>query len=308
MTERVSYEIARVLLLRMIQDWLDRDEKPNPNPDALEIHGNDLRRFGEEELNWKAVDVFKLFKSLVNEWFIRPFPSKSKYLLELDGSIQYAWVEDLTEKGRQVKGMPVNFDEAYELGGEIFSVVREGRNLFDVRGVMDRRDRLVTLPPDATEVQAGDWLTSRHSGQEFRVTEVDVPPQFRGMAIIKAHYETKLDYEDRISGHPAGGTNISGGNFYGSNLNWGEQRDVEVAGSFDFRSIELEIDRRGGEDAEELKAALDEVRNLIESGQPLKEGVLAKFSKSIRDNAWFSTHVGKQIVDWMAQNSPQPLS
>jgi hypothetical protein len=160
------------------------------------------------------------------------------------------------------------------------------------------------LPPDATDIRDGDWLTSKQSGQAFRVTELDVPPQFVGLAIIKARYESKQAYEDRMATRTAGGTNITGGTFYGSNLNWGDQRGVEVSGTFDFSSIEREIGQRGGEDAEELRSALAEVRAAVEKGEPLKEGMLARFARAIREHSWFSSHMGQEIVKWLMQNPP----
>jgi hypothetical protein len=129
MTERVDHDVARILLLRMVQDLLDLEdeERPNPNPDTLEITKEDLERFGNDRLGWSLAETSRLFKRLVREGFMEPYRNdmgKDVSLLELNGIIQYAWIEDLTEKGRRAKGTPVNFDEYYQLGGEIFSVSR----------------------------------------------------------------------------------------------------------------------------------------------------------------------------------------
>ncbi|MGI9048412.1 MAG: hypothetical protein ACR2GU_03380 [Rubrobacteraceae bacterium] len=96
MSEREDYKTARVLLLTMIQGWLDRDEKPHLNPNALEIQGEDFKRFGEEELQWNVSETCKLFKSLVTEGFLLPHPNEEEYLIELKDAISYAWVDDLT--------------------------------------------------------------------------------------------------------------------------------------------------------------------------------------------------------------------
>ena len=107
MPERADYETARVLLLSMIRDWLDREEKPHPNPDALEIRGDDFRHFGEEQLGWNAVETSRLFKRLVREGFVRTFRDEIDFL-EIDGVISYAWVEDLTDEGDKLLGVLSN--------------------------------------------------------------------------------------------------------------------------------------------------------------------------------------------------------
>ena len=103
--ERVDYHTARVLFLQMIQEWLERDEKPHPNPDALEIHREDLERFGKAELGWNEHETSRLLKGLVDEGFISPYPDEDNYILELDHVIHYAWVADLTDKCRTTIGV-----------------------------------------------------------------------------------------------------------------------------------------------------------------------------------------------------------
>lgn len=201
----------------------------------------------------------------------------------------------------------MDFDEAHEMAGrETFIVTRDGQELFEVRGVRTSLDKPFMLPPDATEIRPGDWLKNMRTGQEFRITDIDVPPQFEGIAIIKAPYESRQAYEDRLAAERrTGGTSISfGGDIHGSNLNWGDQRSVEMSGHFDFRSIEAEIDQRGGADAEKLRAALAEVRDLVEKGEPLREGVLSRFAKVVREHSWFSSHVGRVIVEWLSRSPP----
>jgi hypothetical protein len=61
----------------------------------------------------------------------------------------------------------------------------------------------------------------------------------------------------------------------------GTQNRAELTNNFDFRSIEQQIEREGGEDKEELKRALAQVERLIERGEYLDRGALAQFSGSV---------------------------
>lgn len=58
------------------------------------------------------------------------------------------------------------------------------------------------------------------------------------------------------------------------------------------RRIEQEIEEKGGEDTEELRALLDEVKELIENIQesrhvPKNKGLFAKLSNHLEKHGWF---------------------
>jgi hypothetical protein len=91
------------------------------------------------------------------------------------------------------------------------------------------------------------------------------------------------------------------GNAYGSIF--GTQHHAEMKVSFDFRTVEAELDRaeeeveqRGGRDAAELKELIAEVRALHESGDPLDRGRLAKYLGVLQRNGWISGPIAGTLL------------
>jgi hypothetical protein len=91
------------------------------------------------------------------------------------------------------------------------------------------------------------------------------------------------------------------GNAYGSIF--GTQQHAEMNVSFDFRTVEAELDRaeeeveqRGGRDAAELKELIAEVRALHESGDSLDRGRLAKYLEVLQRNGWISGPIAGTLL------------
>jgi hypothetical protein len=91
-------------------------------------------------------------------------------------------------------------------------------------------------------------------------------------------------------------------NAYGSIF--GAQQHAEMNNvSFDFNTVEAELDRaeaeieqRGGSDAAELKELLAEVRALHESGEPLDRGRLAKYLGVVQRNGWIAGPIAGTLL------------
>ena len=81
----------------------------------------------------------------------------------------------------------------------------------------------------------------------------------------------------------------------------GTHNTTELTNNFDFRSVEQQIDNEGGEDKEKLYAALEEVRNLLESGEALDRGALSEFSGVMERHSWFTGAVAAAIIGFATQ-------
>lgn len=92
--------------------------------------------------------------------------------------------------------------------------------------------------------------------------------------------------------------NISGP-VHGSVL--GSHNTTELTNHFDFRRIEMEIEEKGGADKEELREALAEVQRLLESGDKLDRGALARFSGVMERHSWFTGSVAQMILGFATQ-------
>lgn len=81
----------------------------------------------------------------------------------------------------------------------------------------------------------------------------------------------------------------------------GTQDRVELTNNFDFRSVEQQIEREGGEDKEELRQALAQMERLLERGEYLDRGALSKFSGAMERHSWFTGSVMQALLGFATQ-------
>jgi hypothetical protein len=81
----------------------------------------------------------------------------------------------------------------------------------------------------------------------------------------------------------------------------GTDNTAELTNSFDFRRVEIEIEERGGEDEEALREALEEIRHLLERGENLDRGALARFSTVMERHSWFTGSVMQALLGFATQ-------
>jgi hypothetical protein len=96
-------------------------------------------------------------------------------------------------------------------------------------------------------------------------------------------------------------TTYNVGNAYGSIF--GSQQHAEMDVSFDFSTVEAELDRaeeeieqRGGRDAAALKELIAEVRALHERGESVDRGLLAKYLGVIQRNGWIAGPIAGTLL------------
>ncbi len=197
--------------------------------------------------------------------------------------------------------MGINIDRFMRLGGENFSVER-GDETFGAEGIKDRDTKEVQFRP-GTDVRPGDWLRD-DSGRRFYVHDTDTT-RMRGKAVsLVASYYTESEQEATQTQLQEPPTNVTFnvGNAYGSIF--GTQQHAEMSNvSFDFGTVEAELDRaeeenerRGGPDQAELRELIAEVRALHEKGEPLDKGRLARFLGVIQRNGWVAGPIAGTLL------------
>jgi hypothetical protein len=196
----------------------------------------------------------------------------------------------------------MNIDEFMSDHGENFRLERGGE-LFVVEGIKTRGSKELKFRP-RTDVRTGDWL-SDDSGRRFYVLDTDVQRGFeREPFALIASYQTEAEHEATRTQRQAPPTSVTFnvGNAYGSIF--GTQQHAEMNDvSFDFSTVEAELDRaeeeiarRGGPDEAELRELIAEVRALHESGEPLDRGRLARFLGVIQDNGWIAGPIAGTLL------------
>lgn len=79
------------------------------------------------------------------------------------------------------------------------------------------------------------------------------------------------------------------------------------SGDLDFSTVERRIDEEGGADKEELRELVREMRELLESGQTLDKGRLARFNDKLKEVPWLAGPVAGWLLNFATQELPQHL-
>ena len=78
-------------------------------------------------------------------------------------------------------------------------------------------------------------------------------------------------------------------------------------GDLDFSTVERRIEEEGGTDKEELRELVAEVRELLESGQTLEKGSLARFNDKLKEYPWLAGPVAGWLLNFGTQEIAQHL-
>ncbi len=76
----------------------------------------------------------------------------------------------------------------------------------------------------------------------------------------------------------------------------GNQQYADLTSSFDFGSARSEIEQRGGNDAHALEQMMTELEEMLDRGEALPKGKLARYGKLMNRNEWVIKHVVNSIM------------
>jgi hypothetical protein len=81
----------------------------------------------------------------------------------------------------------------------------------------------------------------------------------------------------------------------------GTQDYAQLEANINFENIEIEIERRGGEDREALREALQRIEELLQSRDAVRRGELAEFSEVMERHSWFTGAVAQALLGFATQ-------
>ncbi len=93
--------------------------------------------------------------------------------------------------------------------------------------------------------------------------------------------------------------NLSG-NFYQAAI--GTHNINSFSGVLDFSTVEQRIEAEGGEDKEELREIVAQVRDLLESGEIADRGFLARFNDKLNKYGWLSNAVAGWLLNFATRH------
>lgn len=187
----------------------------------------------------------------------------------------------------------MNINNAMRSVGEVFSVER-GNEMFRAEGIKVHDDREILFKP-GTDVRPGDWLRA-DSGRRFYVHDTDVQMAHRRPFALRALYRTEAEQQAaQETARPQSTTFNIFGPSYGSVI--GSQQHAQVLQpTFTFGDLERDIDRLGGEDAEDLKAMVQELRSTLESQDSLSRGKLLEYSDLLNRHGWITGPIAQLLL------------
>ena len=81
----------------------------------------------------------------------------------------------------------------------------------------------------------------------------------------------------------------------------GTQTHAQLEANINFENLEIEIEERGGEDKEALRAALRRIEELIQDCDSINRGELADFSEVMEKHSWFTGAMAQALVGFVTQ-------
>jgi DNA-binding PadR family transcriptional regulator len=95
------------------------------------------------------------------------------------------------------------------------------------------------------------------------------------------------------------------GTFYQAAV--GTHNTNTFTGDLDFSRVERRIEEEGGADKEELRELVAEMRELLESGETLEKGRLARFNDKLKEYPWLAGPVAGWLLNFGTQEIAQHL-
>ena len=193
----------------------------------------------------------------------------------------------------------MNLERFMSRFGEDFEIIREGKTVYQGPGLRNTgkatgRNYVGFYP--GTDVKPGDWLKSVASGDEFHVLDVESRVVKKAVFEVKAYYETKVENRQRIESAGTQSPAFHIGAAFGSII--GTQQDASLTFTLDFTQLQGEIEKRGGEDVEELKEMVAEIQQSLQQEQVVRRGWLARFSGLMERHSWITGALAEALLGW----------
>ncbi|MGG4498525.1 hypothetical protein [Brevibacillus reuszeri] len=186
-----------------------------------------------------------------------------------------------------------------DLGGEKFKIIRNDLQIAKIDGLetteKNTKKKYVGFCPDE-DIQIGDWIIGVVSGNEFYIEDIKTDV-LEGKAFKKkAYYLTKVQFENAQKAD-ANSVHYNIGTIYGSNI--GTHGSANITNTFNFEAVDKLIEEHGGEDKEELRVMVAEIKELFEDSEKVKKGSLSKFSEEMQKHSWITGALSKLALDFM---------
>lgn len=198
--------------------------------------------------------------------------------------------------------MNLTIDGALDLAGEPFVIERGGEKQAETDGQRRKKERRIDFRPN-TDIQPGDWVVAKLSGNRFYIYETDVYVVQRRPFSKQAYYRTEAEYESSESTPLSSAPvvfNIFGDN-YASNI--ASPRAQINQPTFTFGNLYEEIERRGDGDSEALTEMVRNIENSLERKEDLSHSWLIKYSELLDRHSWITGPIAQLLMLYLMTGS-----
>gem|GEM_PF-5674032 len=160
------------------------------------------------------------------------------------------------------------------------SVQRDKIFIDDGKLLIEEGDKIVRVLPNG--------LT-----ESYLILHTGFYDEFQG---LPAHYQMKVRKESAIEPHSSMSFNI--GTVYGSNI--GTQGNSSIKNTFNFDTVDQMIEEKGGEDKEELRKMIAEIKEFFEDSEKVKKGSLSTYSEKLEKHSWITGAIAQMALGFLS--------
>lgn len=188
------------------------------------------------------------------------------------------------------------FNDFLEMNGVTFSIERNGTCVGSIDG-LPNHDKLthkayVGFAP-GTDIQENDWLIN-NANERFLVIEKQTQYVHGEQFCIEAYTITEYEYHKNMKSQNNQPTfNIK--EVHNSIV--GTQNSATLTNGYSIDAIAKLIENHNTDDKELLKEMLSVLDNAVSNQEPVKKGLLSKFSDVLQRNEWITAPIATLVLE-----------
>lgn len=189
--------------------------------------------------------------------------------------------------------MRIRLNAFMKMNGQKYYVIRNGEKQSDlIGGLLHPEKKYIGFYPDA-DVRVGDWVEHSKTGERLYIH--DTSNHYIGNQTFqkKGLYWTEAQYQRRNEKNGTSNPSFTfNGPVTGSIVGTQQHATLTVQ----IENLYQDVEKRGGEDTEELKKMLDKIQKALDKGE-LKKGSLSQFGDLLAKHSWIMGPLGTLLVN-----------
>lgn len=178
--------------------------------------------------------------------------------------------------------------------GILFEIERNGRRVSQEKALQgedaETSKMYFRFLPNA-DIEVGDWVIG-FSNRRFYVTDIVPCSAFGKHTELRVYYQTSAEYNSKteppsVSFHIENATN----SMIGTQSNF----TVNINGS--IQEAREQINSSNSKDKEELLEFINLLEEISKNQEPIKQGLLSKFSSVIQRNSWIASPISSIVLN-----------